>query len=190
LKRNSSNFITALFAAPLLLVAFASAGLSAQENQEEPAAERPPTQAEQLAFAERVLQSAEQTSAAVSRMIDQSRSERDLIRMSCLNDKLSQVGANSSAAQGRSDALRSAVEAGDTTRANHEYTVLSVLLQKLELLRQEAGQCIGQDVYETGAARITVEVDAARIPALDPQRYDTIEAYPYAFFPPPTSPAH
>lgn len=169
-----------------MLVAFVSAGLSAQE---ESSAERLPTQEEQLAFSERVLRSAAESTSAVSRMIEQSRSERDLIRMSCLNDKLTQLGANSSTAQGRSDALRSAVEAGDTTRANHEYTVLSVLLQKIDLLRQEAGQCIGQDVYETGATRITVEVDEARVPALDPQRYDAIEAYPYAFFPPPTSPA-
>lgn len=173
-----------------MLVAFASGALFAQEQEGELAEERLPTSAEQLALADSVLSSAEHATTAVSRMVDQSRSERDLIRMSCLSDKLTQLSANSSTAQGRSDALRSAVEAGDTTRANHEYTVLAVLQQKIELLRQEAGQCIGQDVFETGDARVTVEIDAERIPTIDPQRYDAIEPYPYAFFPPPTSPAH
>lgn len=186
MKRLTPKPIATLFAAPCLLAAFVSGVLRAQD---EPPAERLPTTAEQLALAEGVLSSAEQATTAVQRMIEQSRSERDLIRMSCLNDKLSQLGANASAAEGRSDALRSALEAGDTTRASHEYTVLSVLQQKIDLLRQEAGQCIGQDVFETGDTRVTVEVDGARLPAVDPQRYDIIQAYPYAFFPPPTSPA-
>lgn len=114
---------------------------------------------QQVAEAQRIQQRAIDLSRRVSVMLDEARQERDIIRVTCINDKLTQVNANLRTVELRVVNLQDAIAAQDTGRRNHEFTVIAVLGQKFVVLDREAAQCIGQDLYETGSTRVTTEID-------------------------------
>jgi hypothetical protein len=146
---------------------------------------------EQVAEAEQIQTRGTQLSRRIAAMLDEARRERDIIRVTCLNDKLTQVNANLRTLTERMENLSQAVQAQDTSRRNHEYTVVTVLGQKFSTLEQEANQCIGQDLYETGATRVTTTIDPST-PDEDPTVDYAIEPPPMEvaapFIPPPCSP--
>ncbi|MBW2460956.1 MAG: hypothetical protein JRH11_04870 [Deltaproteobacteria bacterium] len=117
------------------------------------------TGAEQLAEAENVVQHGTQLSRREQAMLDEARRERDISRVTCLNDKLTQTNANLRTVNTRVENLSEAVQAQDTSRRNHEFTVIMVLGQKFSTLEQEANQCIGNDLYETGSTAVVTTVD-------------------------------
>jgi len=94
-------------------------------------------------------------------MLDEARRDADMIRVTCLNDKLAQVNANLNTAQARLTAFQKATD-GDTR--NHEFTVLSVLGQKFQALEQGANGCVGQDLYDTGPTKVTTEIETSTQP--------------------------
>jgi len=134
-------------------------------------AERPLTPAEQAAGGEQIVKQGEALSQRVRGLLDQARKEADIIKVTCLNDKLTQINANLRTASSR---LGSMQKAADPDLRNHEYTVLSVLGQKFQVLDQEAGQCVGQDMFDTGATRVTTAIDESTIPDESPTEVPTI----------------
>jgi hypothetical protein len=132
---------------------------------EETTGELPVTRRAQLSSAEQVAE-AEATetrgtniSRRVLTMLDEARRERDIIRVTCLNDKLTQINAHLRTLQSRRENLQDAVNTGDESRRNHEFTVITVLGQHFRTLEQEANACVGQDIYETGTTRVVVDID-------------------------------
>jgi hypothetical protein len=119
------------------------------------------TQAEQMTTADSIVTRGTGLSQRVTQMLDDARRDADVIRVTCLNDKLTQINANLRTAQGRYASLQRIV---DAEQRKHELTVLSVLGQKLQVLDQEANQCVGQDLYETGPTKITTEIDTSLLP--------------------------
>jgi hypothetical protein len=117
------------------------------------------TPEQQLEEARRVQQRGTDLSRRVSVTLDEARQERDIIRVTCVNDKLTQVNANLRTVELRLTNLQDAVEAQDASRRNHEFTVIAVLGQKFVVLDREAAQCIGQDIFETGSTRVVTEID-------------------------------
>ncbi|MFW6086882.1 MAG: hypothetical protein ACODAG_06725 [Myxococcota bacterium] len=142
---------------------------------------------EMLSKAEEVQEKGTAISRRIQSMLDQARRERDIIRVTCLNDKLTQVNANNRTLEDRVENLDSAVQADDTDRRHHEFTVVTVLAQKLNVLEQEANQCIGQDIFETGATRVVTDIDPAA-PDEDPSNIDEPPSVDVPFIPPPLSP--
>jgi len=119
------------------------------------------SQADQMSSADSIVNRGTNLSQRVSQMLDDARREADVIRVTCLNDKLTQINANLRTAQSRYSNLTRTID-GD--QRNHELTVLTVLGQKLQILDQEANQCIGQDLYETGPTKIITEIDTSVLP--------------------------
>lgn len=111
--------------------------------------------------ADAIVQRASNLSQRVSQMLDEARRDADMIRVTCLNDKLTQINANLRTAQGRLASLQKAV---DVDQRNHELTVLTVLGQKMQVLDQESNQCVGQDLYETGPTKVTTEINTSLLP--------------------------
>jgi len=97
----------------------------------------------------------------VQRMMDEARKASDIIRVTCLDDKLAQINANLRTAEARLAALKSAV---DPARRKHESIVLTVVSQKLQVLHREAQQCVGQQMYETGMTKVVTEINADLLP--------------------------
>lgn len=141
---------------------------------------------EQVEEANKIQDRAVQSSRRLQAMLDEARRDGDIIRVTCINDKLTQVNANLRTLQQRVDSLTAAVDGGDANRGGHEYTVITVLAQKFQVLDQEANQCVGQDVFETGATKVETAVDPAT-PDEDPGVLHEPPEVEAPFIPPPAS---
>ena len=98
---------------------------------------------------------------------DQAKREKDIIRLNCVTDKVVQVRVNISIAEQSVAALQEAVTRADEGERTHEFTRLTIVNQKVQVLGAEAENCIGEDLSFVGATRIDVEVDP-NIPQYDP----------------------
>lgn len=146
------------------------------------------TAAEQITEADSIVRRAGQLAERLSKMLDESRREKDIMRANCINRKLTEVNANTRNVEQRARALKDAATVGDDARRSHEYTVLTVLSQKLNALDQEATQCLGQSVYEPGASQVITTIPIGA-PTLDPTVIDPSTAAPPTItVPPPNLP--
>ena len=143
------------------------------------------TPEQQRQEAAEIVDKGNNVSRQVAAMLDEARQERDIIRVTCLNDKLTQINANLRTATTRAEALDDAIESQDAPRRNHEFTVLTVIAQKLQTLEREAQQCIGEDIFETGATTVETEIDDDD--PVDPDELPDLPV-PVPVLPPPVSP--
>jgi hypothetical protein len=144
------------------------------------------TPADQVAEAQRLLSSGQSMSLRVQGMLDQSRREGDVLRVTCLDDKLTQVNAHVRTLGDRVEALQEAVRLADEARRNHEYTVIVVLGQNLVVLDRAASECIGQDLYEIGTTRVVTTIEPGS-PDIDPAQLSGVPAESIPFSPAPAS---
>lgn len=142
--------------------------------------------AEQKKAAKSAVAAASANCAAQSQAFQTAKRDKDIIRATCLDDKLSQCEANLQNMKRRQAALDEAIAAGDTGRANHESTVISVLSQKFTMLAQAANQCVGQDLFDTGETVTRTEVDPFA-PDVSATAIPPFIDWPIPFFPPPVS---
>jgi hypothetical protein len=144
------------------------------------------TPADQVTEAQRLLSNGQSLSLRVQGMLDQSRREGDVLRVTCLDDKLTQVNAHVRTLGDRVEALQEAVRLADEARRNHEYTVIVVLGQNLVVLDRAASECIGQDIYEIGTTRVVTTIDP-NSPDIDPSQLSGVIVEGVPFIPAPAS---
>lgn len=164
---NSSRHAMGLWAA--LLIALTGMGLAIAQvggdgtEGEDATVEGRSTEAltapEQVAEAQRVQSHASLLSERVLGMLDEARRDGDIVRATCLDDKLTQINAHLRTLGERMGALDDSVSTGDDARRNHEFTVISVLGQNFSQLERDANECIGNSLTETGSTRVAVDVD-------------------------------
>jgi hypothetical protein len=106
----------------------------------------------------------------VSRQLESARSQRDVVKTLCLNDKLNQVDVAIRSARERRGDLEAAANRKDADLSNHEFTILTVLRQRTEQLSAEANQCIGQEAGFVGESAVTSTIDP-NLPQDDPAQY-------------------
>lgn len=146
------------------------------------------TPEDQVAESQRLLSNGQNLSSRLQSMLDQARREHDMIRVTCLDDKLTQVNAHLRTLGDRVASLQEAVRLADESRRNHEYTVVTVLGQNLVQLDRAANECIGQDLYETGTTRVVTIIEPGT-PDIDPSDLNAVPVDPVPFIPPPASPS-
>ena len=142
--------------------------------------------AAQAKAAEAAVANASASCAAQSKALQGAKRDKDIIRATCLDDKLSQCNANLQNIKRRETALNEAIGKGDTGRSNHEFTVIGVLSQKFKMLAQAANQCVGQDLFDTGDTQVKEEVDLFA-PDEDPAVITPVPDWPVPYIPPPVS---
>jgi len=98
---------------------------------------------------------------------DQAKRDKDIIRLNCVTDKVVQVRVNISIAEQSIASLQEAVTRNDEGERVHEFTRLTIVNQKVQVLGAEAENCIGEDLSFVGATKIDVEIDP-NIPQYDP----------------------
>jgi TolA-binding protein len=152
------HFKTVLFL--VALASIASAG-SAQNTQAKPPAL---TAAQMVSQGDGVVTNGTALSQTVSGLIREATEDSDMMKVTCLNDKLTQIDGNLRTAQQHLQALRKATDAGVRS---HEHTMIMVVGQKLDVLGQEAGQCVGKDLYETGTTTVDTVIDTDMLPFED-----------------------
>lgn len=106
--------------------------------------------------------------STVAGMVTSAKDNRDVVKVLCLDDKNNQVGVALRTAEDREASLRAAIDAGAEERARHEFTLLMVLKERVDVLLSEANQCIGEETGFTGEAELIVEVDP-NLPEVEPE---------------------
>jgi hypothetical protein len=128
------------------------------------------TPQEQLAQADAFVARMGVTGSNVRHMLEQARAQRDVVKTLCLNDKLNQIDVATRSAQDRRAALEQASLRKDSDLASHEYTILTVLRQRVEQLGAEANQCIGEEAGFIGETKVTTTI-APNLPNEDSSAY-------------------
>jgi len=127
------------------------------------------TPQQELAEADVSISRMEQGSTTVSKMLEQARSARDVVKTLCLNDKLSQIDVAIRSAKDRRSALQVAAGRNDQELSNHEFIILTVLRQRGDQLIAEANQCIGEEAAFIGATNVSTTIDNTLPPTDDTQ---------------------
>lgn len=126
---------------------------------------------EELNNVQSVVTRAERLSSRITALKTQAEREKDIIRVNCLNTKLAEVNANLRAASTRLNSLRTET---DQARIKQALTVALVLGQKLQVLDQEANQCVGQSLFNTGATKVDTSIDNSVVPSEQEAQTTTI----------------
>lgn len=115
---------------------------------------------DQLREAGHVIDSVTGTRRQVSDLLDRARQERDIIKVNCLNDKLTQIDVTLRSAREHQDLLQTAVTINNDGQRNHEFQLMTIFRSRAQSLEGEARACIGED---TGTfdrdTRLTLIVD-------------------------------
>ena len=107
------------------------------------------------------------TKTHIDKLLDKARKQKDVIKINCLNDKSQQVKGHITVADQSLGAMNTAITHGDDDARKHEFMRLTILYQKVVVLRTEAENCIGEDVSYIGDTKVQVDVDP-NIPSDDP----------------------
>jgi hypothetical protein len=100
--------------------------------------------------------------------LEEARATKDVVKLNCVNEKLTQVKGLLRISEQSDVALQEAVARKDTTAAEHEYTKVTIARGKSGQLRNDAEQCIGQLAFRTDE-NLTVEVQVpSGLPSGDP----------------------
>jgi hypothetical protein len=101
----------------------------------------------------------EQIVRQMDTLIEQARRQKDVIRLNCLYDRIGQLKANVTIADGALQSLAEANARHDEGAAAHEYTRITIVHQKAQVLSGEGQACVGEDLAYVGATRVDVEVE-------------------------------
>jgi hypothetical protein len=122
---------------------------------------------DQTALAEQYIAKMQASSTRVRHLLDEARRAKDVVKTTCLSDKLAQIEVALKSARERSASLKAAIARGDTDVRNHEFSVMNVLRQRSEQLDAEANQCIGEELGFPGETKSSYTVDP-NIASVDP----------------------
>ena len=88
---------------------------------------------------------------------EQARADKDVVKLNCVNEKLTQIKALLSVAERADIALHESVAAQDRS-ADAEFSKIAIARTKVDGLRGDAERCVGQLAYNVDE-RTTVEVE-------------------------------
>ncbi len=129
---------------------------------------------EQLEWVEKKTKEVRQAYFRVQNMLDAARKEKDTLKITCLDDKLTQIHVNMKGIEERTESMRLAVNADDQSAANQQFSILEIYVSRIQGLVAEAENCIGDVDIVLGETETLVTIDED-ITAEDPTQEDTIE---------------
>lgn len=94
----------------------------------------------------------------VLQKLEEARNTKDVVKLNCVNEKLTQIKGLLRISEQSDVALQEAVAKKETSTAEHEFTKVTIARSKVEQLRAEAEQCIGQLAFRTDE-NLSVEVE-------------------------------
>jgi hypothetical protein len=102
--------------------------------------------------------------------LEEARNTKDVVKLNCVNEKLVQIKGLLRISEQSDVSLQEAVAKKESSQAEHEFTKVMIARQKLDQLRAEAEECIGQLAFRTDE-NLTVEVEVPDdLPSMDPTR--------------------
>lgn len=103
----------------------------------------------------------------VLKKLEEARDSKDVVKLNCVNEKLTQIKGLLRISEQADISLQEAVAKRETSSAEHEYTKVAIAHDKVRQLRAEAEECIGLSVFDVGEQKIEVIVPKD-LPVLDP----------------------
>ena len=88
-------------------------------------------------------------------LLEHARAVRDVVKTLGLSDKLSQINVATRSARDRRAALQAAISRSDTELANHEFTMMTILLGRVEQLVAEANEVLGSEMAFVGNTQVS-----------------------------------
>jgi flagellar biosynthesis component FlhA len=95
--------------------------------------------------------------AELQALVEQAKKQKDVIRLNCVMDKLMQVKVNMNMADEALQKLQEAAGRRDDSASLHEYTRITIVNQKVQVLQNEGQTCVGAELNYIGATRVEVE---------------------------------
>ncbi|MDP1826699.1 MAG: hypothetical protein Q8L48_25740 [Archangium sp.] len=106
----------------------------------------------------------------VLQKLEEARNTKDVVKLNCVNEKLTQIKGLLRISEQSDVQLQEAVARKETATAEHEFTKVTIARSKVEQLRAEAEQCIGQLAFRTDE-NLSVEVEVPDyLPPGDPSQ--------------------
>ena len=99
---------------------------------------------------------------------EQAKTDKDVIRLNCLLDKLNQAKVNGNMMDQAMQALQESVSRRDESNELHEYTRITIINQKVQVLRTEADACVGAETNYVGPTKVVVESPPGLPATVDP----------------------
>jgi hypothetical protein len=118
--------------------------------------------------------------------LEEARNTKDVVKLNCVNEKLTQVKGLLRISEQSDVALQEAVAKKDQTAADHEYTKVTIANSKVDGLRGEAEQCIGALAFRTDENLSVDVIVPTDLPGGDPT--NPAPPTPASICPPPASP--
>jgi hypothetical protein len=146
----------------MLLGALASVALATQAGAQANAGPKGTLDSDKLeASAEHVARMKTSLKAVLGR-VEEARNEKDVVKLNCVNEKLTQIKALLKVAEQADVALHEAIANRDPG-ADSEFSKVAIARTKVEGLRAESEQCMGQLSYMVDE-KTTVEVLQPELP--------------------------
>jgi hypothetical protein len=118
--------------------------------------------------------------------LEEARNTKDVVKLNCVNEKLTQMKGLLRISEQSDLQLQEAVAKQETATGEHEYTKVSIARTKVDQLRSEAEECIGQLAFRTDE-NLSIEVEVPDyLPSGDPTQIQP--PIPIDTRPPPASP--
>jgi hypothetical protein len=176
-----------LAAAFLWLAAFSVPKYSRGAEEQAPAStpEAKPLPARARAAEVPDAQKIEGSSAAVAHMrdvlsrvlkhLEDARAERDVIKLNCVNEKLTAVKGLLRISEQADVSLQEAVGRKDNEQSQHEYVKITIAERKCEQLLAESEACIGEVAVYSGETQVDVVIEG--VPDSDPTEWTGEQPY-------------
>jgi len=124
--------------------------------------------AEKLSRASSMVNEMKKALGQVAKLLAEAREEKDVIKVNCVNEKLTSIKGLIRIAEQAEMNLQEAVSKAEKDSALHEFHKILISHQKIKVLRAEAEQCIGELAFAVGKTSVEVEVDKDQVPEQDP----------------------
>ena len=143
-----------------------AANAPAEEKENPPNPEKIRQSAEALAKMRQALKD-------VLGKLEEARNSRDVVKLNCVNEKLTQVKGLLRISELADVAMQEAIAKKEDSSALHEYTKVTIASSKVTQLRAEAEQCLGQLAFRTDE-NLAIDVEEPEnLPKGDPTAPDS-----------------
>ncbi len=157
------------------VLAVASVGTAFAQG-EAPAISQAPGAADVVAKADAIVERLQNAVSAIQRQLDVARSERNVVKVLFLSEKLSQANASLRSAVERRASVKAALERGDGAAAAQDLEVLGVIGERGDEYLNATSQAVGEGTRMAEASSVTVTTDpgtptvstVSEYPATDP----------------------
>ncbi len=104
----------------------------------------------------------------VLQKLEEARNTKDVVKLTCVNEKLTQIKGLLRISEQADVGLQEAVARKESESANHEFTKVTIARSKVDQLRAEAEQCMGQLAFKADE-NMTLELEVPDyLPKNDP----------------------